>query len=455
MRNLVLLLLVLVLASCQSLQRLGRVSPLAGEVAEDRINLWPLYYQNGSEVAVLWPIFDVDEQGFALRPLVTHDGSDWEVLPPIVWWDADSDDWIFVPAYSLEGSWGLFPVFGFGDLSYVGPAWWSEDGGGLFPLAAIGDGVSWVGPVWWRKDAAGDVATHGLFPLYTHGERLNNVGPVVWERNEAGELAYLMALPLLGFAHRDDGSGMVLGLFGGRGWDAAGETTWLNVLGPVYHRSRSGDDQSTHLLWPFAHWSDGTGGSDWYLWPLLGSETSATDVVPVEGGADGAADSRPVARTRTWALAGLIEGSGSGGLDSLRVAPLFSHRSAAAGGADLLDWLTLFGHQSYGDGARSLHLGTPLGFHHDQSGDTVRWGALLDILDYEADGTDSSFELLWYLYRQRTTGNQTRRDLFPFISWDTGEDSTEFSFLWRLLHYESDGDRRGGHLLFLPWGDTD
>ena len=510
MRNLVtLLLLVLVLASCQSLQRLGRVSPLAGEVAEDRINLWPLYYQNGSEVAVLWPIYDLDEEGFALRPLVTHDGDDWEVLPPVAWWDTDTGNWIVVPAYSIEDNWGLFPVLGIGEFSFVGPAWWTDEAGGLFPLVTIGDELNWVGPAWWLKDDAGDVTTSGLFPLYTAGETFNNVGPVFWgegesgpyftvfpiyghgqiggggeltwagpawwhddesgelnswglfplvtninefyqlgpvfwEENNAGDLAYLVALPLFGFSNRDDGSGMMLSLLGGKGWDAEGETAWLNVLGPVYHHSRDGDDRSTHLLWPFVHWAEGETESDWYLWPLVGSETQA-------------ASEDHAGRTRTWGLAGLIEGSGSdaSGLDSLRVAPLFSHLSADAGAGGLLDWLTLYGSQAYGDGARSMHVGTPLVFNHYRDGDVVRWSALLDVLDYETDGTDSSFELLWYLYRQRTTGSDTRRDFFPFVSWDSGADSTEFSFLWRLLHYESQGDRSGGHFLFFPWGDTD
>ena len=65
----------------------------------------------------------------------------------------------------------------------------------------------------------------------------------------------------------------------------------------------------------------------------------------------------------------------------------------------------------------------------------------------------SSFRLLWYLYRQKTKGKQTRRDFFPFFTWDTGEERSRFSFLWRLFNWQRDGEKVGGHFLFIPWGD--
>jgi hypothetical protein len=42
------------------------------------------------------------------------------------------------------------------------------------------------------------------------------------------------------------------------------------------------------------------------------------------------------------------------------------------------------------------------------------------------------------------------RDIFPFIKWDSGEDSYRFSFLWRLLSVEREGEQRKGHVLFIP-----
>ena len=53
-----------------------------------------------------------------------------------------------------------------------------------------------------------------------------------------------------------------------------------------------------------------------------------------------------------------------------------------------------------------------------------------------------------------TKDERTKRDIFPFVTWDTGPAETRVSFLWRLLHYERRGERRGGHVLFVPWGDV-
>ncbi len=107
--------LCLLLTGCMSMDRLFRNSPMSGvETSADRINLWPLYYQGGDGIAVLWPVFDEDEKGFALRPLITRDESQWEILPPLCWFDIKTGSWWFLPAYSIDENHGLFPVFGLG-----------------------------------------------------------------------------------------------------------------------------------------------------------------------------------------------------------------------------------------------------------------------------------------------------------------------------------------------------
>ena len=551
MRHLLFALVISALASCQSLERLGRVSPLAGEVAEERVNLWPLFYKNGEEVAVLWPIYDQDEQGFALRPLVTKDDSDWEFLPPIAWWDTESENWVFVPAYSFGESWGVFPVMGFGDFSFVGPAWWKADDEGqvgsygLFPLATSSPELSWATLAWWKKNPEGDVESYGLFPLVTsspelswatlawwdknpggnvesygvfplfsRGERFEQYGPVVWAYNEEGETEffsafplfgygalddgreaswagpvwwvdgedgqvedyglfplatnlgrfhqagpvfwgdneegdtdYVVAFPLFGYKRHEDGGGTMLSLLGGKGWDEKGELEWVNLLGPVYHHSQSEDSESTYILWPLLNWNQSAQEESWSLWPVLGH----TNVLPIEQTETQEAQE---ARTETWGLAGLYESSSGKEIEHLRLAPLFSYVDTEASDRDFFDWIALVGYEGRVDGQSSLHLGTPLVFNYHNDGAGKRWNALLGIFDYESDGTDSSFDLLYYLYRQQTIGEETRRDLFPFVTWDSGPERTKFSFLWRLFNYESHGNQSGGHILFIPWGDT-
>ncbi|MCA8957548.1 MAG: hypothetical protein KDC87_15850 [Planctomycetes bacterium] len=427
------------LGSCHSLDRLARVSPMGAEAAADRVNLWPLLYQNGSQLAVLWPLFDTDERGFALRPLLTHDRSNWEILPPLCWFDTDSGHWVVVPAYSTSGGYGLFPVFRRGELSHVGPVWWTRSGGsyGLFPLADFGI-FSHIGPAWWTRGGTG----YGLFPLFDLTASVRHIGPVFWSRREDGSLRYLLALPLFGFGSNEDSSWWV-SLFGARVRDAKGRTELLNVLGPLYTYlwSGEGEDAHTHVvLWPLftRKWSRHYDGFD--VWPLFGHWNYL----------DGKGQ---VTARETSALSGLFQVRRSEQMTAVRLAPLFSYRGADGGGSEFLDWCTLIGYRAGADRA-SMHVLTPLVFSYEQGKDHCRWNGPLRTLHYERTGDRSEFSLLWYLYRQQTTGTETRRDFFPFCSWDSGKKESGFSFLWRLFRYRRVGEKTGGYVLFFPWGDA-
>ena len=92
-RIVISLVLCLACFSCTSIERLVRNSPW-GPVEEraDRVNAWPIYHHNADKTAVLWPVFDHDDRGFALRPLVTREKDDWELLWPLSWWDAETGE---------------------------------------------------------------------------------------------------------------------------------------------------------------------------------------------------------------------------------------------------------------------------------------------------------------------------------------------------------------------------
>ncbi len=79
---------------------------------------------------------------------------------------------------------------------------------------------------------------------------------------------------------------------------------------------------------------------------------------------------------------------------------------------------------------------------------------MLGILNYESSAERSEFNFLYYLYRQKSVGKETQRDFFPFISWDSGEKHSGFSFLWRLFSWQRHGEQTSGHILFIPWGDS-
>ena len=50
------------MAACATNDRMLRMTPFWSKQLPDpeRVNVWPLYYQNEDIVVVLWPIFDVD-----------------------------------------------------------------------------------------------------------------------------------------------------------------------------------------------------------------------------------------------------------------------------------------------------------------------------------------------------------------------------------------------------------
>ena len=134
-----------------------------------------------------------------------------------------------------------------------------------------------------------------------------------------------------------------------------------------------------------------------------------------------------------------------------RILGLTSYHTTESRGRGFGDWLTLFGYSDREDGSK-WHFGTPAVFNYSSHADGMQWSSLLGTLHYETVGEDSEFNFLYYLYRQRTTGGETHRDFFPFSTWDSGEERSKFSFLWRLFNYERNGDDVSGHFLFIPWG---
>ena len=442
-------ILVGALSSCAASGRMVRGVPFWGEGElpdAERVNVWPLFYQAQDLVVVLWPLFDRDDEGFALRPLVAREKSEWSVLYPLAGWDTETGSWWLLPAYSLQQNRGLLPLWNFGVWNHVALAWWVKDeegeltGWGLFPLFGTDGTLHHVGPVWWESDGEGERGAFGLFPLAYFDEGEGYVMPAWWSTNEAGDLEQLGVAPLF-YYRSDDGYQRLITPLGGRGW-GDGDRRFVNVLGPVFHHSSDGERSYTALAWPiFVRETDGeeTALRAFPLFSYAGSEDASSFSM----------------------AAGLIRRARNGEQRSLRFAPLFSHNRGMP--ASFLDSFTLYGYRASApaedalDGAAapavSLHVGTPLLFNYRRSGARTEWGSLLNILDYETEGDASRFSLLYYLYRHQREGEQVRRDFFPFFTWDSGPERSGFSFLWRLFRYERRGDRTRGHVLFIPWGD--
>lgn len=81
----------------------------------------------------------------------------------------------------------------------------------------------------------------------------------------------------------------------------------------------------------------------------------------------------------------------------------------------------------------------------------VFWGALKS----KKSGDREQASFLKYLYRREQEKEEVRRDIFPFIKWDSGEES-RFSFLGfekigYLFNVKKDSGGWGGHFCFIPW----
>lgn len=187
-------LLLLSCMGCVSGDRALRNSP-AGRKIEVRfdgstVNLWPLYYHSGDFTSVLWPLFDLDSRGFAVRPFFHHDRDAAAILWPLSGWD-HSGGWALT-AYWGEGCCGMFPLFHIGKFHYLGmfpliyywkpdnwfagPVWRTHDSGGLFPVLWLSDDFNLAGPAWWNCGSG----NWGFFPLVWNINRFHAAGPVWW-----------------------------------------------------------------------------------------------------------------------------------------------------------------------------------------------------------------------------------------------------------------------------------
>ncbi len=439
---------------CLTGERLWRVTPFEGAGSSERVNVWPLAYHDGDATSVLWPLFDVDEQGFALRPLVAKDGSAFSVLFPIAAWDTDAGTGWAVPFYWFEGHSGLFPLAHFGALNYVGPVWWSERSSGLFPLARFGD-FSYVGPLWWRADEDG--ARSGLFPLAMFGST-SYVGPFWWGRAGGSfGLFPLFGLDLFGSGidhagpfwwRRGAEDGFEGGLFplldwgrGGRRFsllplyshDLGGATSTRNLLLGLGHRASSQAKEESWLLPLYYHRAQ-PGKSDTALLPffwkrtrgaraqvhtLLGSravdaESSSLDLYPLWWSNEGPSSS--------WRMLVPFFYFQREGDERTLITPLGGRGWSASGEDAFVNVLGPLYHHSVSrrrDEARTAFL-WPLFEHHRRGAESRTNLAGL----YSRSASPTGAEMSWAFglgHAERTPTGHSRR-LWPLYSWSNDED---------------------------------
>lgn len=124
-------------------------------------------------------------------------------------------------------------------------------------------------------------------------------------------------------------------------------------------------------------------------------------------------------------------------------------------------------------GTRTSSLGGFL-FDHEEIGEMKQGDVLFCMADWKSDLNSSRFRFpaiftlpglvdishkdetskanYFYLYSVEKKPNSVKRDIFPGITWDSGENESGFSFLWRVFEKHDRNGKKGGHIFFIPYG---
>lgn len=462
----------------------------------DRVNLFPLAYHQGDNTSLLWPIIDADPHGFAIRPLLNVEKDDIAVLFPLSSVNTKRKAGWLLTAYRNEDAFGLFPLMHISDDFHWIIPWWNvrdEEGWGLLPLYGdYGDGLKNISLAWWDRDTNKKLQRFGVFPLYyqradnseswlwpIYGRHVNENGNyngwaasglAHWDGNDKGRRARWLhplyydvtdgedrtfaILPLWGM-FKDASSSFWITPLGGYGQTDKGQIT-RSILGPLYVDTHGPDGNQ---VWPalIGHWRGQTDkhGNAWRVWPFVShwDQARAPDFLYHCTLAGWNTDKQ----STHGHVTPLIAWDKNNSRSSWRAWPL-----AAGSKSDQHSKFSLGSSLLYNYSRSSPRGGTvtkkhnvPIIFSSRKSVEQHKLRVLLGTVAFDRDGEDrTSFRVLRYLYRRERSGEDVRRDFFPFFQWDSRPNGGHISFLWRVWNSERNDDgKRHGHFLFVPWGD--
>jgi hypothetical protein len=82
------------------------------------------------------------------------------------------------------------------------------------------------------------------------------------------------------------------------------------------------------------------------------------------------------------------------------------------------------------------------------------WHLLGVLAKGEKNGDRESSSVLHLLYRHRKEGKRSETLFFPFVSHVKDGENHRTSFLWRLFSIGERDGKTGGHILFIPFGES-
>ena len=424
----VVLVLMLSLSGCVSGRRLVRNSPIgsSGKFYRDGVNLWPLYYQEGTRKSIMFPLVDMDERGFAVRPFYHKDRDEHGILWPLIAFNPVNGDGWAGPLFWSRNSTGLLPLFYKGnDHLWVFPAsWYTPKSCAVLPLFYKSKDTLWLLNVWKDKE---DLL---VFPFFGKGKEwfmalnyfhLNNekeyFGMVLplgyYNYGRKRKSSHLLLLPLMYCESVPDQSKFFLSpLFS---FDYTDKLNMLNIGMLLYHYSQ-GDHR---VMYPFADVNFKDGARECWLWPLFsygryGSNGAPFFLFKYQ-------DSIDEKNNERWQYEFSI-------LEPLLFEYQYS-KSVDEAVTRILPWGLLWYSNNIKDYFDHRVLGGLL-YHNSKNPENRR------------------FSLLYKFFSYHRFRNDVKVEFFPFVKIMKTARGDSWSFCWRLLE-KHDG---GGHIFFIPWG---
>ena len=461
-RHIFLLSLLVLICSCASSRRLARVFNEKTDNTSkeaDRTNMFPLFYVSGTSTSFLWPLIDSDDRGLSIRPIYNQEDDEFAVLFPLSAWNpVDNEGWIGPYYWNKEHS-ALFPLYYRDEHHTQFLNYYSHPTGSmLFPLylhfedsnekgfytllggySQHGDrSNSMAGLLWWSGSAPGE-SYKTLFPIFYHGvdehdqtlyffpwlshkgklEQSSMLFPLFYQdSNQQGDYSFYTLLG--GHSKRGDQSNtMVTPLW----WSGSSPKKSYKTLLPIYHQSES-DNVSSLYLFPWYH-KTGKNTKNCFIFPLFRSSKRFSD--------DG-----ELTRDQ-WNFPMIL--------------PLAEKENTATGTRTSALLGALFEHESKGDKSEGDVLIFLADWENSPTTHKFRFPALFNLRGlFEVSKDEEKSKVNFLLYSHEKTEKSVRRDIFPFITWDSGENESGFSFLWRVFETHNRDGKKGGHIFFIPYG---